>query len=62
MNLYVSFNFLLHSFEWKRIPGLTGCLGGLQNQINKLTKKAAAAIPTPAARTEVMLEGFSALD
>lgn len=27
----------------------------------QLTKKAAAAIPTPAARTEVMLDGFSAL-
>lgn len=37
----------------KRI-GLTG----LVQKSNKLTKKAAAAIPTPAARIEVILDGF----
>ena len=34
--------------------------GGAKNP--QLTKKAAAAIPTPAARIEVILDGFSDLD
>ena len=48
----VSSRMKAHRIDWGS--------GGTKNP--QLTKKAAAAIPTPAARIEVILDGFSDLD